>query len=141
MANEKLDNELEAIAFEIYKQTVSHGSAIANERQAIDAFAKADTFIAVRERARAGKLEIKKPVGKQLADCSAPNLPETHPHNIVSQRFGSLEKVLRIKKWLDENPPTEDQTYLIPKVNRAFDLSWKVPELNLARTIFHEYVN
>ena len=143
MANEKTNPELDQLAFEIFKQTVA-GSPVnrGGEQQAISSYAKAEAFLAVREKVRSGAVKPERPTGPKLAEFCAPNLPSTHPHNLVSQRFGSLDRVVRIKKWLDEHPtPESDPQDLVPQINRQFpDLSWDLPAINTARAIFQSYV-
>ena len=141
MANEKVDDELEALAFEIYKQAVAGGSAIASEQQALAAYHKAEAFISVRTRVRNGQLKAEKTTGPQLCDVRAPNLPRTHPHNLVSKVYGNLDRVRKIYAWLEANPtPEREPTELIPRLQAAFpDLSWDVPTINTARAIFPDY--
>jgi len=145
MAGEKQSNpELDDFAFEIYKQAVATSPVNrGGEQQARAAYAKAEAFIAVRDRVRAGELKAVKPDGPQLAECSAPKLRRTHPFNLVSSRFGDLKKVSLISKWLDSNPtPESEPEELVTRINREFpDLSWDLPAINTARVIFPEYVS
>lgn len=143
MADTKPNIELDSFAFEIFKEAVAKSPASrGGEQQARAAYVKAEAFMAVRDKVRAGELKAVKPDGPVLADCCAPNLKRTHPFNLVSQRFGSLEKVNRIAAFLDKNPtPEGEPDELIAKVNREFpDLSWDLPAINTARTIFPAYV-
>ena len=128
---DKINVELDELAFRIYSEMVAKQPAnIAAERLALASYRKAESFLSVRGRVRSGELEATEPTGPQLADCSAPNLKKTHPHNLVSQRFGDLKRVEQIKAWLDKNPTAE--TYP--------ELDWDVPTTNVARTIFPAYV-
>jgi len=136
MANE---NDLDAMAFEIFKASPV-ASPIAAEQVAINSYAKAKAFMAVRERNKSGKLEQSAPASK-LAPFRAPNLPDKHPHNLVSQEKGDLGLINRIAKFLDENPPTDNPDELVPKLNRAFDLGWRAPEISLARVLLPDYVS
>lgn len=136
MANE--NTELDALAFEIFKSSAA--SQIAAEQQAVNAYARAKAFIAVRERAKAGKLD-QAPAKSRLAPFCAPNLADKHPHNLVSQAKGDEQLVNRLAKWLDENPPTEDPDELVPKINRQFDLGWRAQEISLARLLLPDYVS
>lgn len=141
MATDKQStSELDDLAFRIYAERVSSGRG--GEHIAVDAYRKAADFVAVRDKMRAGELNPQKPVGPQLADCSSPNLPKSHPYNLVSQRFGSLERVAKVKAWLDKNPtPESDPSELIPRLSAAFpDLAWDLPTINAARQIFPAYV-
>src|SRR5205823_2384604 len=111
------------------------------EAVALDSFRAAEAFLAVRKRVKAGELKAKEPDGPQLANVCCPNLRRTSPHNLVSQRFGDLTRVNRIKKWLDANPtPENDPDELVAKLNREFsDLGWTMPEINVARAVFGAY--
>lgn len=143
MPAEKPNAELEAMAFEIFKQAVANSPANrGGEQQAISAFKKAEMFLAVRDKVRNGELSTTKPTGPQLADCCCPNQHKLHPHNLVSQRFGDLNKVNRIAAFLARNPPSQDrpETDIAEAVNREFsDLSWKDSEVKIARAIFPAY--
>lgn len=142
MANEKNSVELDQFAFEIFKQAVASSPVKrGGEQQAIASYEKAEAFLAVRDRVRSGTLKPEQPKGPRLAPFSAPNMSKTHPHNLVSERFGSLERVAKINKWLEANPtPERDPEDLVPQVNRAFgDLNWDLPALNTARVIFPAY--
>ncbi len=135
------DSELDDLAFAIYRERVGKFLHSAGEPLAIDSYRKAEEFLRVRDAMRAGELTTKKPTGPQLSEVSAPNLKPTHPHNLVSQRFGDLQRVNRIKQWLDKNPtPEADPQELTSKFNREFgDLGWATQDIALARTIFPEY--
>lgn len=144
MANEKQNTtELDEFAFEIFKQSVARSPVNrGGEQQARAAYIKAEAFLAVRDKARAGELKAVKSDTPVLADCFAPNLKRNHPFNLVSQKFGDLNKVNRIAKWLDVNPtPESEPEELVSRINREFpDLSWDQPAINTARAIFPEYV-
>ena|SRR3990167_2874049 len=142
------DKELEEKAFEIFAQTPLH---MRGDKVALDSFRKAQDFINVRNALSKGELDVKKPEGPQLADCCAPNLPRNHPHNLVAALYterktgaehcGDIQKVGRIKAWLDKNPmPETDPEQLVPRLAAAFpELSWDVPTINTARAIFPAY--
>lgn len=137
------NSELDEFAFEIFKQSVANSPVNrGGEQHARAAYAKAEAFLAVRERVRAGEMKPAKQDGPKLCDVSAPNLRRTHPHNLVSQRFGDLAKVNRIAKWLDQNPtPESNPDELVDRLKYEFtDLDWDLPTINVARTIFPEYV-
>lgn len=110
----------------------------AGERHAEDAYRAADAFL--RVKARAGALVAEKPAGPRLADASCPNQKPTHPLNLVSQRFGDLARVNRIKQWLDRNPtPEREPEELTARLNREFGLDWDTPQVGLARQVFPAY--
>ena len=135
-------SELDALAFELFKSAAAaHPVKRGGQNVAVDAYRKAEAFLAVRDRIRAGELAPQEPGGPKLADCCAPNLRRTHPHNLVSQRLGDLAKVHRIKQWLDRNPTQEsDPAELVAKLAREFpDLDWDMPTINTARAVFPAY--
>lgn len=141
MANEtKPNTELDELAFEIYSKRVA-ASNRSGEQLAVASYRDAEAFLAVRAKARNGSLESKTADESGLCEVSAPNLKRTHAHNLVSQRFGDLAKVNRIKVWLDRNPtPESDEGELVAKLNREFpELSWDLPTVNTARAIFPAY--
>lgn len=134
-------DELDDLAFRIYAERLAaHPSRRSGEAEAIDSYRQAEVFLGVRRRIKAGELKPA-PAGAAslLADCWAPNLPRTHPYNLVSQQQGDLTKVSRIKRFLDANPtPENDPAPLIVKINRDFadlNLNWDLPTINLARAI------
>lgn len=143
MAEKQSNPELDAFAFEIFKEAVAKSPVNrGGEQHARAAYAKAEAFLAVRDRVRAGELKAVKQDGPVMADCFAPNLKRSHPFNLVSQNRGDISKVNRIAKWLDANPtPESDPEELVTRINREFtDLSWDLPTINTARAIFPEYV-
>jgi hypothetical protein len=143
MPNEKQTTELDQLAFEIFSQMVAKSPANrGGEQQARAAYIKAEAFLAIRDRVRAGELKPAKQDGPVLADCYCPNMRRTHPYNLVSQKQGDLNKVNRIAQWLDKNPtPERDPEELVARINAEFlDLSWDLPTVNTARLLFPEYV-
>ena len=141
MADQKFNVELEDLAAEFAKSSAAVNPRIDANQRAIIAFREASAFLAVRDKLREGKLTSEKPVGPQLSDCRAPNLPKTHPHNMVSSVHGSLDRVQKIKKWLDAHPtPESEPEQLIPQLNREFpECNWDLPAINTARAIFPAY--
>ena len=135
-------SELDRLAFEIFAAGLAarpiHRGA---EQEAIASYRAAESFLAVRQRVRAGELKTVAPTGPQLADVSAPNLSRTHPLNLVSREFGSLSRVQTIGTWLANNPtPEKEPEQLLTRLNRQFpDLSWTLPMVNTAREIFPDY--
>ena len=136
------NKELDSLAFDIFARRIAAQPINRNaEHEALEAYRKAEAFITVRDSVRSGALVPAKLSGPQLCDCSAPNLKRTHPHNLVSQAFGDLAKVNRIKAWLDKNPtPESDPSELVVKCNREFpELGWDLPAVNTARAVFPAY--
>lgn len=135
-------DDLDDLAFQLFTaRAAAHPGQRTGERDAIQAYREAEAFLAVRKKLKAGELKATVPEGPQLADCSAPNQKRTHPHNLVSQRFGDLAKVNRIKQWLDRNPtPENEPEQLLQKLSHEFpDLGWDMPTVNVARAIFPAY--
>lgn len=144
MAGEKSTNELDDKAFELYREMVAKSpTGRGGEQQARAAYMKAESFLKVRDAIASGAMKPSKSEGPALADCCAPNLHRSHPYNLVSQRFGDLSKVNKIKLWLDKNPtPERDPEELVGRVKDAFpELSWDTPAINTARAIFPQFVN
>lgn len=151
MAGEKStqtgQSEVDELAFRIFSHRIANlYGRRGNEQLAVDAYRKAEAFLAVRDKVRKGELEIDKPDGPVLSDCCAPNLKPTHPFNLVSQRMGSLPKVRLILTWIEtyrknckpDTPPEE----LLVKLNREFpELGWDESAVNTARNIFPAYCN
>ncbi len=148
MASDKTSEELDRLAFDIYRERVARGIVNkSGEQIAVESYRKATEFLAAREKIRTGALDAEKPVGPQLCDCCAPNLHKTHPHNIVSQQMGDLAKVNRLKKWLDANPtPEGDPVDIVHRFVQAFpecqwgkDTTETLAAINTARAIFPHY--
>lgn len=152
-SDNKTNAELDAFAFDIFKQTCAVRAVKGNgEQVVIDSYRKAETFMSVRDKIRSGALDVAEPVGPQLADCCAPNLPRNHPHNLVAKLYtnrngtsipGDLKKVGRIYEWLKANPtPETDQEQIVTRLAAQFsELGWDLPTINTARAIFPAYVS
>lgn len=153
MAQQDQQSELEALAFEIYSKRVAIGpTKRSGEEEAVDAYRKADAFLSVRKKIRAGELKPKPSESSQLANCCAPNLPRSHPLNLVAQTYtdrkvggaqsqGDINKVRRIYAWLEKNPEQPNNPdAIVPRLNREFpDLSWTAHEIATAREVFPAY--
>ena len=138
---EKINPAVEDLAEKYAIAAQSARPQLDPRQTAIAGFRAAEAFLAVRDMHREGKLTTEKAKGPQLADCCSPNLPRTHPYNMVSSRFGNLDRVAKVKAWLDSHPnPESEQEQLIPDLNRAFpEISWDLATINLARSIFPAY--
>jgi hypothetical protein len=103
---------------------------------AVGCFRDAAVFADVATAHELGMLEseIVKPTGPQLCDVSAPNLHHSHPHNLVSRRFGDLKKVAVIYADLKANPDVEMY------VNEQLMINWDREATKLARLLFGEYI-
>ena len=145
------NKELDDLAFQLYSQRVSaHPLHRGGEKEVREAYVKAQTFLDVRARVHAGELATKEPTGPQLADCCAPNLPKTHPINLVAAAHtdrkgtahaGDLSRVAKINKFLNENPtPEKEPDELVDKFARTFpDLGWDLAQIATARQTFPAY--
>lgn len=150
-AQQPREDELKKLAFHIYGQKAAYGAIRRDgKREAIQSFRQAKAFLEAAKLVDAGELDISEPKGPQLSECCAPNLPPTHPHNLVARDYvhrksqrhypGDLVKVNRIKKWLDAHGTTPEDE-LLPKLNNEFpDLNWDAPTLHVAQAIFPAYV-
>lgn len=132
--------EIDELAFRLYVERISNLPAHSSgDAAGAWAYRKAEEFVAVRDRVKAGDVTVT--ATSRLSDASAPNLKHTHPHNLVSQRFaernGGEEKVLaeinRINKWLLSHPHSDDS----PPTYDALD--WDVPTTKLARVLMPHY--
>lgn len=141
--------ELDTLAFELFKARAGRQGG---EFEALAAYKQAEAFLSVRDKVHTGELTPAGPEGPQLADCCCPNMPRTHPYNLVAklhtdrkgvETLGDLGKVNRIKKWLDKNPtPESDPENLVSRLNREFpELGWDLPTINTARAILPAYCN
>jgi hypothetical protein len=143
MANEQKaeTSDLDVMAFKLYSQKLAgrNGSRV-GERDAVESYAQAEAFLAVQRKARNGGLKPKAVEAQTLAPFSAPKLDRLHPHNLVSQRFGNLDTVNRIAKWLNDNPtPEKEPDELVGRFNETFSLKWDLPTVNVARAVFPHY--
>ena len=152
MATAEVNKELDDLAFRIYSQRLaSRQMNRGGEQETIEAYRMAEAFIETRDKINRGVIKTAKPGQLVLADCCAPNLPRTHPHNLVAQLHtdrqgtqtpGDPNKINRIGKFLNDNPtPESNPDELIVKLNRQFpDLGWDLPTINVARAIFPAYM-
>lgn len=139
--NKPSSTELDDLAFQLYSQRMAAQiGRRSGEPEAIESYRHAEAFVAVRQKVRSGALKVAEPEGPKLAPFRAPNLKRTHPHNLVSEVDGDLERVNRIKQWLDKNPtPERDPEDLLKRLNREFSVDWDLPAVNVARVIFPAY--
>lgn len=139
----KTDSEHEDLAFRLYAERIAKMPAQVNgEEMSRWAFRKAEEFLSVRTKVRSGEESAAMAVGMQLCDVSAPNLKQTHPHNLVSKRFAQanggepavLNRIKQIADWLDKHPRSDDAEV------KYEPLDWDVPTTNLARVLLPHYV-
>lgn len=140
-AKQETNRELDELAFRIFAQRVAVSPRRGGEQDAIGAYRDAGVFLAVRGKIRDGSFDAKPATGPVLADCFAPNLKTTHPHNLVSADRGDLTTVNRIQKFLNANPtPERNPLELVERFNRDFrGFEWDLPTINVARAIFPAY--
>ncbi len=145
MANEKENapakNEVDAMAFEIFKDRVAGGMKRQPEQEAILAFKLAEAFVRTRNSIARGDVKTSEPEGIRLAEVSCPNQKRTHPINLVSQRYGNLDRAQKINAWLAKHPtPESEPEELVHSLNKEFpDLSWDLPQINTARAVLPAY--
>lgn len=150
MANEpKSNDERDRLAERIFTQRATARNV--SEKDAIEAFRHADTFLAARKKIASGEIKTAAPEGVQLAECCCPNQPRTHPHNLVARIFddgkggepipGDLGKIKTLHAWLERNPtPERNPEEVVHRINRQFsELNWDLDMLTIARAIFPAY--
>ncbi len=136
--------ELDKLAFEIFSKRAA--TRPAGEQAAVESYKAAEAFLAVRAKVQTEGIASAVD-DSPLSDVSAPNQPPTYPLNLVSRKFGDLERVKKIAKWLEQNPTPEDPSYLFASFKRAFpDLHWQCATeaetlglFNVARAVFPHY--
>jgi hypothetical protein len=147
----------EDVALRLYAERSSTSRHAAAAPMILQCFKDAQTFLDIARQIQDGSLTTDKPETR-LSDASAPNLPHTHPMNLISQRFverngGNEEAVMSriraIVKFLEANPtlgkPTDGVD--LPGPEKVFleqvsveggepiTVNWTVPDLNTARLI------
>lgn len=121
--------ELRDYAAELFARRTANGvRGTLVEKVATDCFKDARIFLQVAAKVASGEISSEPAPANPLSEVSAPNLKATHPHNMVSQRFGSLERVARVYEQLSANPALQE----LP------ELDWREAEVSLARLIFPE---
>ena len=126
------DDVIEQRAFELFTaRRAQLGLRGAAEQIAAECYRDAEAFFSVADRVRAGEAPAAKPAGPQLADCCAPNLKPTHPVNMVSQRFGTLERIQEIHTRLQADE----------KIDSLPEYEWGLSEIHTARTLFPAFVS
>lgn len=132
VTNSAGDEILEQRAFDLFTaRRAQLGLRGAAEQVAAECYRDAEAFLEVARRVRSGEPPAARPAGPQLADCSAPNLKPTHPFNMVSQRFGKLDRVQEIHILLQSDE----------KLDSLPELEWGVSEVQTARTLFPAFVS
>jgi len=124
MVDTEMQTMAEKLAFEIFK-TTPHAAGNA-ERCAIQSFRAAKAFLDVSAQISSNRLNIFAIDENPLDDAHAPNLTKTSPINLMSKEWGSLEKVKKAMKDLQDNPTaTTYETY-----------GWGPSEVAQARSLF-----
>lgn len=131
MADEKPIGEVEKVALQLFAERSSRIVRLGATRQvALESFRDAQTFLQVQAEFRSGRLVTAAPLKDPRAECFAPNLKKTHPHNLVSQEFGDLSRVAKIYAELKADPTRE--TYE--------ECDWDKPQVDLARILFPAFL-
>jgi len=127
----EMDMSLESVALVLFAERSRHSGGANVKRIATMCFRDAETFLEVSRGYRPGM--AKSAVSDKRADCFAPNLLKTHPHNLVSRQHGDLKRAQRVYEWLKANP--------LAKTYESDDglILWKEPEVRLARQLLPEY--
>lgn len=110
-------------------RTARNPSGRATEATVLACYRDAETFMQTMARIQAGELSPATPAGPQLAEASCPNLPKQHPLNMVSSRFGNLQRVQELHAKLEADP----------KIETIEDLGWGKQEVITAREVFPHY--
>ena len=127
---EAISSQIEDKAFHLFAARTAMGYAKRGVDQlALNCFRDAEAFLNVAKKIRTGEATVKAPVGKQLATASAPNLKPTHPLNMVSQRFGDINRVKKIY----------DQLLASPSMEKLEEFDWGKQEVETARLVFPTY--
>lgn len=154
---EKTNDQLDELAFELYKHRSPHlPPSRSGKPVAADCYRKAADFIETQKEIRSGRMTVAKPLGPQLADVSAPNMPANYPLNIVARNFqdrkggdpipGDLARAARYYAWLQKNPVADDATDtakadFVNRLVRTFPelTGWDAATAALARATFKPY--
>jgi hypothetical protein len=139
-AKDDAEKQIETFAFRLFIERTARNPGRDVGHIAIGCYRDAEAFMSISDKIRSGEVEVAAPVGPQLADACAPNLDETHPLNIVSKRFGSLDLAKQIHKELLAKPGIEELPKVAGAGGMSIVLNWGKPEVNLARTILPTYV-
>lgn len=148
----------EEVALKLYaeRSVVSRGATVAPVL-ILQCFRDAQAFLDISLAIACGEMSVEK-AETRLSDASAPNLPATHPMNLISQRFveknGGTEEIVlgriqAVVAFLKANPmlgkpsdgedsPAHDKVILDEievKGGDAIRLNWTVPDINTARLI------
>ena len=110
------------VAMEFMKHRNSNGGA---HQLAIRCFRDATAFLEIAAKFASGELSVKAIENNPLDEAHAPNLKKTHPINLVSQRFGDIQKVAKIFEMVKS-----------PDVVSLEEYNWGLQECNQARAIF-----
>lgn len=124
-------DELQDAAFELFSRRTATGVRSTQIEQVVkQCFRDARKFLDVAAKIATGEIDSTPEPVSILSPVRAPNLKPTHPHNMVSQVHGNLNRIKQIHDMLKADPTLA----AVP------DLDWGQPEVALARTIFPEYV-
>jgi hypothetical protein len=112
-------------------RTARNPSGRATEATVLACYRDAETFMQTMAKIQAGELSPVAPVGPQLADASCPNLKPTHPLNMISSRYGNLERVQQLHARLAADPKIDEL--------KEGDLDWDKQAVITAREVFPHF--
>lgn len=149
---EKVDHKrLEQVALTIFSASLSTGVHGSQMSAAVDrSFAGAAAFLAASSAIEAGHKpaipEANK--GPKFQDCSAPNLPKTHPHNLIAQKHtrrdgttaggdaALVEKIFdRIK---DIDLTNKEDNFSVE--DSELGINWDKPVIQTAQHLFPHFI-
>jgi hypothetical protein len=111
-------------------RTARYPGGQATEAAVLACYRDAEVFLQTLQKIQSGELSAKAPEGPQLADAHCPNLKPTHPLNMVSQRYGNLDRVRELHAKLTADP----------KIEELPDMDWDKHAVQTARDVFPAYV-
>lgn len=120
----KISTRLQETAFELFKHRPAN---VGSARQiAIQCYRSAEAFLQATDELIAGTLNITSIDQNPLDEAYAPNLKKTHPINLMSRHWGSVDKVRKTLAALKSEPEA-----------KAYEpYGWGLPEVNQARALF-----
>lgn len=122
------DAELQALALDLFR---TGRNAMGSPKQiAIKCFRDAAAFRDVMRQIMSNEIDVFFEDNNPLDQAHAPNLKKTHPLNLMSQAWGSIEKVRNTLAALEAAP-----------TDTIYDLyGWGAQEVSIARFHFPEVI-
>ncbi len=120
-------NELKRVSIELFAASFAMAGGRINAEALSDASINAaQVFLARFGQFKAGKVVFDR-LEDALADCHAPNLRQSHPVNLVSRKYGKLDRLAEIWSQLEKLPESANEFSEFPE--------WKRGEITTARTL------